>query len=135
MNGLAWTHACVVGVKAMDDQHGILVDTLNELRQQLARGNAGEQLNQQMERLMEFTQLHFGCEESLLERYGFPGLPEHRAAHRHLLSNIRQAVEHSDNGERTEFQRQLGWVSDAYLEHIEALDRQYGSWLNDRGIY
>jgi hemerythrin len=135
VNGVAWTHACIVGVKAMDDQHGILVDTLNELRQQLAREGAHEQLNEQIERLIEFTRLHFGCEESLLERHDFPGLAEHRAAHRQLLSDVRQAGNCVENDEKTELQRQLGVLSASYLQHIEALDRQYGSWLNDRGIY
>jgi hemerythrin len=135
LSGLAWTHACVVGVKAMDDQHGILVDTLNELRQQLAHGSDGEELNRQMERLVEFTRLHFGCEESLLERYGFPGLQEHRAAHQRLLHEIDRAAEHGESGETTAFQRRLGSLSTAYMEHLEGFDRQYGSWLNERGIY
>ncbi|MGB6192849.1 MAG: hemerythrin family protein [Terracidiphilus sp.] len=135
MNGLAWTHACMVGVKAMDDQHGILVDTLNELRQQIARGNANSELKRQMERLVEFTRLHFGCEESLLERYDFPGLPEHRAAHQRLLSQIDRAAERGENGETNAFQKHLGSLSEAYMEHIEGLDRQYGEWLNQRGVY
>ncbi len=134
-NGLAWTHACVVGVKAMDDQHGILVDTLSELRQQIARGNPSDELNRQMERLVEFTRLHFGCEESLLERYGFPGLQEHRAAHQSLLCQIDRAAEHGESGEKTKFQRQLGSLSSAYMEHIEEMDRQYGAWLNELGVY
>jgi hemerythrin len=135
LNGLAWTHACVVGVKAMDDQHGILVDTLNELREQIARGSATDELQRQMERLVEFTRLHFGCEESLLERYAFPGLHEHRAAHQRLISQIDRAAEQGGSGEMTAFQKQLSSVGSAYLEHIEALDREYGAWLNERGIY
>ena len=27
---LTWNHACMIGVRAMDDQHGILMDTLND---------------------------------------------------------------------------------------------------------
>lgn len=124
----------MVGVKAMDDQHGILMDTLNELRQKLA-GGGHQQVNEHMDRLVEFTRLHFGCEESLLERYGFPGLEQHRAAHQQLLIEIRKAGTCVENNEQTELQRQLGLLSASYLKHIEALDRQYGSWLNDLGIY
>jgi hemerythrin len=135
VSGLAWNHACFVGVKAMDDQHGILVDTLNEVRAQLLRGSAREQLSEHVERLIEFTRLHFGCEESLLERYGFPGLREHRAAHTQLLTEILQAGNFAENDEKTELHRLLSDLSSSYLQHIEALDRQYGTWLNDRGIY
>ena len=119
----------------MDDQHGILVDTLKEVRMQLLRGADREQLSAQMQRLIEFTRLHFGCEESLLERYGFPGLQEHRAAHESLLTEILQASGCAENDEKTELHRLLTSVSASYLQHIEGLDRQYGSWLNNRGIY
>ena len=35
---LKWSHECIVGVEAMDDQHGILMDTLNEVRTSLRPG-------------------------------------------------------------------------------------------------
>jgi hemerythrin len=135
VTSVAWSHACVVGVKAMDDQHGILMDTLNELHLQLVRGTGHDKLHEHIERLVEFTGLHFGCEESLLERYGFPGLEEHRAAHQRLMSEIRHAADRVEHGRESEFQRLLSFLSSSYLQHIEALDRQYGAWLNARGIY
>ena len=39
MTLLTWSHDCSVGVAAIDDQHGILMDTLNELRHMLMRGS------------------------------------------------------------------------------------------------
>ncbi len=39
MTLLTWSHECLVGVQAMDDQHGILMDTLNELRVMLLHGS------------------------------------------------------------------------------------------------
>jgi hypothetical protein len=35
---LSLNHAGTVGVRAMDDQHGILMDTMNELRLAVVRG-------------------------------------------------------------------------------------------------
>ena len=119
----------------MDDQHGILVDTLNEARVQLLSGRGHKQLNEHMERLIEFSRLHFSCEESLLERHDFPGLAEHRAAHEQILTSIPTAGSCAENDEKTELHRLLSSLSVSYLQHIEALDRQYGTWLNDRGIY
>jgi hypothetical protein len=36
---ILWNHACNVGVKAMDDQHAIMMDTMNELRLVAIGGN------------------------------------------------------------------------------------------------
>ncbi|MGA8668437.1 MAG: hemerythrin family protein [Terracidiphilus sp.] len=135
MTTVATHRSEVVGVQAMDDQHGILMDTLNALRQQLARGNGSARLNEQMARLIEFTDMHFGCEESLLRRYGFPGLEQHRAAHQRLMEQIRQAVSRADRGDDAELHRMLGFVRGQYVEHVEGPDREYGRWLNERGVY
>jgi hemerythrin-like metal-binding protein len=124
-----------VGVQAMDDQHGILLDTLNALRHQLARGNGSARLNEQLARLIEFTEMHFGCEESLLRRNEFPDLEKHRAEHQRLMDQIKQAVCRTELGDDAELHRILGVVRGQYMEHVEGLDREYSRWLNARGVY
>ena len=68
MTLLTWNHACTVGVRAMDDQHGILMDTMNELRLAAVRGSGREQVSEVLDRLIEFTRMHFWSEEQLLEQ-------------------------------------------------------------------
>jgi hemerythrin len=135
VGGIAWNHACVVGVRAMDDQHGILVDTLNELRRQVMRGADQVQMSRLLGRLKEFAGLHFGCEENLLERHGFPELAGHRAAHRTWMIDIHRAIACAERGEVAEVQRRLTSLHVDYIDHVEGLDREYGDWLNARGIY
>ena len=79
---LSWTHASTVGVKAMDDQHGILMDAMNELRLTLMNGGGHGQTGARLEQLIDFTRKHFQSEERLLEQQCFPGLPAHRAGTR-----------------------------------------------------
>ncbi len=135
MTLLTWSHACTVGVKAMDDQHGILMDTMNELRDDLLHGCNREQLDESLERLVDFTRKHFASEEHLLQAYNFPGLLEHRAAHQRLLSEIRKTVRRAENCDSLQVHPLLEFLRSWYMEHIESLDRQYGPWLNARGVY
>jgi hemerythrin-like metal-binding protein len=132
---LTWNHECVVGVKAMDDQHGIIMDTMNELRQMIVQGRERRVICDQLDRLIEFTQRHFESEEQLLAQRGFPGLQDHRAAHARLMSQIQAAVEHAKHSEDVEIQPLFHFLRAWYMEHIEGLDRQYGPWLNQRGVY
>ena len=67
MTLLTWNHTCSVGVRAMDDQHGILMDTINELQVALARGCNQELVTAQLEQLVDFTGMHFWSEEKLME--------------------------------------------------------------------
>ncbi len=135
MTLLTWSHSCSVGVQAMDDQHGILMDTMNELHSALVRGCERKNVDDHLKRLVEFSRLHFVCEEQLLERHGFPGLAEHREAHHELLRQIKQTVEKVEHTDGVEAHSLLNFLRTWYGEHIEQLDQQYGPWLNERGIF
>jgi hemerythrin-like metal-binding protein len=132
---LTWNHACTVGVRAMDDQHGIIMDAMNELRLAVVRGSGREQISESLDRLIEFTRLHFRCEEQLMERSGFPGLSEHRAQHQSMLARMLQSARRMQYGEGVPLRALLSSLRNGFIDHIEDLDRQYGSWLNEMDIH
>ncbi len=92
MSLLTWNHACSVDIRAMDDQHGILMDTMNELRLALVGGCGREQICELLDRLIEFTRMHFFSEEQLMEQTSFPGLAGHRAEHHRMLAEMLRAA-------------------------------------------
>jgi hemerythrin len=118
----------------MDDQHGILMDTMNELRLALVHGADGEQMSELLGRLIEFMRMHFWSEEQLMEQTGFPGLAEHRAEHEKLLAQVRESAHRAQRNECVGMRPLLGFLRDWYVEHIEGMDQEYGPWLNQRGI-
>jgi len=131
---LTWNHACRVGVRAMDDQHGILMDAMNELRLALVRGAGREQVSKLLDQLIEFARMHFASEEQLMEQTGYPGLAEHRKLHHTILAQILESAHRLQYGEGVEMQSLLCYLRDWFLQHIEESDHQYGPWLNERGI-
>jgi hemerythrin-like metal-binding protein len=131
---LTWNHACTVGVRAMDDQHGILMDTMNDLRQALVRGSGREQLSELLDRLIDFTRMHFWSEEHLMEQSGFPGLEEHRAEHHSILEQMIESAHRVQYGEEVQMRPLLCSLREGLLDHIELMDRQYGPWLNEHGV-
>ena len=131
---LTWNHACSVRVRAMDDQHGILMDTINELRLAMVRGSDKELIGALLKRLVEFSQMHFSSEEQLMERSGFPGLAQHRAAHRDLLEQLRNGAHLLLHGDGVQTRPLLNSLRDEFIAHIEDFDRQYGPWMNARGV-
>jgi hemerythrin-like metal-binding protein len=118
----------------MDDQHGILMDTLNELRLALMRGAGREQVSEMLDRLIEFTRMHFSSEEQMLQQNGFPALAAHRAEHQRLLAQILQASHRTQHGGDLQVRSLLVFLRGWYLAHIEGLDREYGPWLNEHGV-
>jgi hemerythrin-like metal-binding protein len=135
MTLLTWSHECIVGVQAMDDQHGILMDTLNELRIMLLHGGTRQGISLQLERLIDLTHMHFQSEEQLLQRENFPGFEDHRTAHMQLLGRLCSALEQVNHDKALHFPSLLAFLPAWYRDHLEQLDRPYGVWLNDRGVY
>jgi hemerythrin len=119
----------------MDDQHSILLDTLNELRLALVRGRGREHVTDIFDRLIEFTRMHFWSEEQLLEQSKYPLLEEHRSAHLRLLSELTQRARGVQYGEGAQTHHLLNYLRTSYLDHMEMMDRMYGAYLNDMGIY
>ncbi len=123
-----------VGVRAMDDQHNILMDTMIELRQAVAHGECREQISEVLERLIEFTRMHFASEEQLLEQYEFPGLAVHCVAHQRILAQILQSAHRMQHSEQIQMRPLLLMLRESYTEHVEDMDQEYGPWLNERGV-
>ena len=134
MTLLTWNHECTVGVKALDEQHAVLMDTLNEIRLALVRGHGREHVSEALKRLIEFTRMHFASEEQVLENHAFPNLAEHRDAHQKLLRQVEDAALRAQHNDEIHLKSMLLFLRDWYMTHIEQLDRQYGEWLNARGI-
>lgn len=132
---LQWKRTCTVGVQAMDDQHANIIDTMNELRLALIRSQQRESVDELLNKLIEFTRLHFWSEEQLMEQHGFPGLAGHHTEHQRLLRQIQETVSGVQHGETVNIGELLFFLHGWFIDHIEGLDQQYGPWLNKHGVY
>ncbi len=135
MGLLTWNHVCTVGVRAMDQQHGVLMDTLNDLRQAVAQGAGHDRITRELSRLLEFTSMHFLSEERLLEQHAFPAAQEHREAHERLLDQMHQVVQRASHSAGGEIHPLVGVLRGLFVDHIGQLDLAYGEWLNERGVF
>ena len=132
---LTWSHECIVGVEAMDDQHGVLMDTLNDLRLMLVGGAERRAVCLQLELLIEFTQMHFQSEERLLQQHGFPGARNHESEHQHLIAKLYTALEQLNHEDDIHLSSLLEFLPSWYLDHVEKQDQPYGAWLNEHGVF
>lgn len=134
MTLLMWSHACSVGVRAMDDQHGILMDAINALRLALVRGAGQEKISALLDEFVEFTRMHFWSEEQLMERTGFVGLEGHRAEHHRMLADILQSAHRLQYGEDIPLRPLLCKLHQGFMDHVETMDQKYAPWFHEHGI-
>jgi hemerythrin len=135
MASLMWNHSCTVGVQAMDDQHGILLDALNELRVALLQGREHQVVRAMLSRVAELMRLHVDSEDRLLAQHGFPGLASHRSEQRKLLSLLEQFDIRFEQRQSAAAYELVEFLRKWFTVHTGAAGRSYGQWLRSRGVH
>src|ERR1035441_2276317 len=132
-----WNQTCAVGVRVIDEQHGILLDSLNELNTALALGEDCESVKVRLERVAELARLHVTSEERLLELHGFPGLANYRAEREKLLHHLESrppsCTSQSRHKQSDSVYELASFLRNWFVEHTQA-GQEYGPWLQEQGV-
>lgn len=130
-----WDESLSVGVAEVDRQHKALIALLNLLHSTSTSGKGNETLRKVFGDLAAYTVEHFGFEEKMLAQHGYPELQGHMDAHAKLTARVVQLREDFDTG-RGMLGAGLFLFLRSWLNgHIRGSDRQYGRFLNAKGVY
>jgi hemerythrin len=132
---MKWSEQLSVGVKAMDGQHVVLIETLNELHAALTNGEAHTIVGPLLGKLLSYTNTHFSAEEALMEASAFPGLAQHRILHRDLIKQIEVFSGRFERGEEMLSIHLMNFLRDWLSTHILQKDKEYGLWMNKHELY
>jgi hemerythrin-like metal-binding protein len=131
---MTWSDSLSVGVKAMDDQHRVLVGILNDLHTAMLAGKAHTITGELLHKLVEYTKFHFACEEELMQEAGFAGLAAHHQRHQELTREVELFVGRYQRGEEMLNIHLMNFLRDWLSHHILEEDREYGTWINRKKI-
>jgi len=134
MASLIWNHACTVGVQSIDDQHGVLLDALNELRLALLHGEDSKTVRAMLKRATELMRLHVESEDKLLALHGFPGLAAHRAEHQRLLGRLAQYDLRFEQRQSASAYELVEYLRKWFTTHTGIAGQKYGPWLQECGV-
>jgi hemerythrin-like metal-binding protein len=87
---LEWDARFNLGIPPMDDEHRLIVETMNQLHALSEAAAPRQQVTKVMSQLVQITRGHFEDEEAYMESIGFPGLRTHRHIHASLLVRLVQ---------------------------------------------
>lgn len=127
MENYKWDNSFDVKVEAMNEQHKILIDLMNEL--EFNRADDPKCVSLRLNKLYEFAIIHFREEEQLLERTEYPGLSSHQLIHQRLISKLesfKQQIERTGKLNDEFFTFLHMWLK----SHIQGIDTKYGSHIS-----
>ena len=131
---LEWNDALKTGVDEIDEQHMILVHTLNDAAEKLAREAGAETLGQITQDLLSYALYHFETEEELMQEYGYreaegEGMQRHLDQHRGFSSRVVAIREGIKSGNLIAPGELIGFLNDWLVNHIQHTDQALAAFV------
>jgi len=130
---IQWAPVLSVGVTQFDNEHKKLVDMVNNLYDAIKAGKANSAIGTILDELVRYTGSHFGAEERLMQQHGYSGLAKHKAEHAALVKQVLEIQKGFKEGKALP-QNLLQFLRDWLMKHIVGEDKQYGPFLNTKGV-
>ncbi len=131
---LEWSDALSVGIEEIDAQHKVLIDLLNELHTAVLDHHGSAECRVVLDRLAEYTRVHFAVEESLMRIFAYPDYEAHRHEHEMLTAQVVELQKKLDSGKTAITFELLHFLRGWLAGHILQSDKHYGPYFIARGI-
>src|SRR4051812_34793132 len=93
-----WNNEFSVGVSSIDAQHQTLFAICRDLFAAIGAGKSKASLGRILDRLVQYTAVHFAHEERLMRTHDYPDLPAHKLQHQALTSRVLKFQDDFDGG-------------------------------------
>lgn len=135
MHSLTWDESWSTGVQQFDDDHKHLIGLYNDLFSACFAGQGPSVVVNIVDKLVDYAEDHFGREDDLFERLGYPDRDEHVKEHVELLKHIYEIRSQLSSGEAHSISNEtLAFLADWIRTHTKDQDRRYQAFFNERGI-
>ena len=126
-----WKNEYSVYILSVDAQHQNLFRMAGELHNAMAAGRARGILAKTLDRLVQYTAMHFAHEERLMRAHHYPHLAEHKAEHEALTSQVLKFQADFQNGRTTLTIQLLQFLKDWLEKHILGSDMKFAPFVGN----
>lgn len=129
---MPWTAKLETSIPDIDQQHKELVRLVNLLHKAMKQQKGASEVGGILDDLAEYTVYHFGYEEKLFEKYGYPGYDEHKKIHTKLVEQVIGFQEEFKNGKATITMDLMDFLKDWLKNHIMKTDMTYVPFMVEK---
>lgn len=131
---VTWSDKLSVGINSIDEQHKQLVSMINSLNKAMREKQSQSAMLSIVQGLGKYVVTHFGYEEKLFAKHGYPDMEEHKEVHRNFVAKVKEFENALSSGKATVSIDVLQFLKDWLVEHIMGTDKQYTDFLVQRGV-
>jgi hemerythrin-like metal-binding protein len=131
---IVWTDELAIGVEAIDVQHRVLVNLINDASAKLSADSSARNLILVLRDLLAYSLFHFDTEEKLMEEYKYAETkPEdndtHLREHREFSAKVISVRDGIENGILISREDLLDYLNNWLINHIQSTDKRMGSFV------
>ncbi|TCJ13925.1 bacteriohemerythrin [Parasulfuritortus cantonensis] len=131
---IEWNDSFATGVREIDEQHRILVNTLNEANAKLTDDVSIDFVEQITQDLLSYALYHFETEEELMQEYGYADAcgedsDRHLQQHRSFSSKVVAVRDNLRAGIPIGRDDLIGFLNNWLVNHILHTDKKLGAYI------
>lgn len=129
-----WKNEYSVGIGSIDAQHQNLFAIGRELYKAMSVGQGKASLARILDRLVQYTAVHFAHEERLMRLNDYPDFQAHKAEHDALTRQVLAFQADFEGGRVSLTVQLLQFLKDWLEKHIKVSDIAYAPCLKQKAV-
>ncbi|MEN8171062.1 MAG: bacteriohemerythrin [Pseudomonadota bacterium] len=129
-----WEDAYSVDIQEIDEQHKRLIEIMNELYNALANKADRDLIGEVLNRLAEYTKVHFAVEETLMRVFHYEGYEPHKKDHDLIVARLLEYQAQFQAGNDKVGMELLMFLKDWLFDHINKVDKAYTKTFLKAGV-
>jgi hemerythrin len=126
--------AFISGYRTVDDEHRLQLTLLAGVRQAVADARPASEIEDILERFVDFTKVHFASEASLMRLFQYPQYQRHTVEHDRTLEQIEELRAARHRGQVALTLQRVDTLSEWIRQHILSTDDALGRYLVRLGV-
>jgi len=133
-NLINWSDNYSIGLNIIDQQHKKWIDLINSLYKAFKNEVSKEEMNEEILKLLDYTDYHFGFEEKYLEDFNCNDEEAHKKTHEVFVTKIKNFQIQYTEGNEDAVYKLIVYVNNWVLHHIQEKDMAYVDCFKKNGL-
>ncbi len=134
MSMVEWKDEYSVDIQEIDEQHKCLVSIMNELYTALANKSERDLIADVLNKLIEYTKVHFAVEETLMRIFHYQDYEAHKAIHDNIVAKVIDYHGKFQAGDDKVGMELLLFLKEWLFDHINQVDKAYTETFHKAGV-
>jgi hemerythrin-like metal-binding protein/PAS domain S-box-containing protein len=131
---IKWNEDYSIDLNIIDQQHKKWIDFINILYRSFKNEVPVADINENISKLLDYTDYHFGFEEKYLEDFNCGKPEEHKKIHEKFINTIKEYQIQFNQGKNNSVYKLIVFINSWVLHHIQVEDKSYVDCFKLNGL-